>query len=114
MATVAHLPAVDEAHQVLGLTYKQVASALKADESTLQRWRTGISEPSPVFLTRLESLGELVTEIRKTFRKGDGARRWLATEAPAFGGQRPLELLLAGRIERVTSALQALNAGMTT
>ena len=42
------------------------------------------------------------------------SKRWLETRVPAFGDQRPLDLLLGGRIERVTAALQALNSGMTT
>ncbi len=112
--TIAHLPVVDEAHKSLGLTYKQVASILRADESTLQRWRTGTSEPSPVFLSRMESLDELLREIRATFRRTNAARRWLDTRVSAFGDQRPIDLLLSGRIERVTAALQALNSGMTT
>lgn len=113
-ATIAHLPAVDDAHTTLGLTYKQVANILRADESTLQRWRTGTTEPSPVFLSRLESLDELVREIRATFKRTGSARRWLDSRVAAFGDQRPLDLLLGGRIERVTAALQALNSGMTT
>ena len=112
--TSAHLPAVDDAHNALGLTYKQVASVLRADESTLQRWRTGMSDPSPVFLNRLEALEELLTEIRATFRKTKAAREWLNAHVPAFDDRRPLDLLLEGRIERVTSALRALNVGMTT
>ncbi len=112
--TVAHLPVVDEAHKVLGLTYKQVAGILRADESTLQRWRTGTSDPSPVFLGRMESLDELLRELRATFRRTNAAKRWLETPVPAFGDQRPLDLLLGGRIERVTAALQAFNSGMTT
>ena len=112
--TVAHLPAVDDAHKLLGLTYKQVAAMLRADESTLQRWRTGTRDPSPVFVGRMESLDELLREIRATFRRPNAAKRWLDTRVPAFGDQRPLDLLLSGRIERVTAALQALNSGMTT
>ena len=98
----------------MGLTYKQVAGILRADESTLQRWRTGTTEPSPVFMNRLESLEELITEVRATFRKTEAARRWLGTRVRAFDGQRPIDLLMEGRIERVTAALQALNGGVTT
>lgn len=112
--TAAHLPVVNEAHRSLGLTYKQVAGMLRADESTLQRWRTGTSEPSPVFLSRMESLDELLREIRARFRRTDSARRWLDTRVSAFGDQRPLDLLLTGRIERVTAALQALNSDTST
>lgn len=112
--SVSQLHAIDEARDRLGLTLKQIALVLRADESTLQRWRTGVSDPSPVFLNRLESLEEFLAEVRTTFRDVAGTREWLATRAPAFRDQRPLDLLLDGRIERVTAALQAFNTGMTT
>ncbi len=115
MGTAAsHLHAIDEAHDSLDFTFKQIARILRADESTLQRWRSGDTEPSPIFLSRLESLEELLAELRKTFRRVEAAKRWLNTKVPDFADQRPLDLLLGGRIERVTAGLQAFNTGMTT
>lgn len=111
--TVDQLHAIDEAHESLGLTFKQIARVLQADESTVQRWRSGITDPSPIFLNRLESLEELLTELRGTFRDATTARTWLSTRVPAFSDQRPIDLLLGGRIERVTAGLLALNVGMT-
>ena len=108
------LRAVERAHQYLDLSYREVARLLRADESTLHRWRSGESEPSPVFLDRLESLGELLDELDRTFRDSEHARAWLQREVPELGGRRPWDLLSAGRIERVTAALLALNLGAST
>lgn len=107
------LEALEAAHDRLGLTYREVARTLRADESTLHRWRGGETEPSPVFLDRLASLEEFLTEIARTFRSDEAARRWLDREVPELDGRTPREWLLAGRIERLTALLLALNLGMT-
>lgn len=114
MAVLARrLHAVEEAHDRLGLTYRAVAAALRADESTLHRWRGGETEPSPVFLDRLAALEEFLAEVARTFRSDAAARRWLDREVPELDGRTPRELLLAGRVERLTAILLALNLGMT-
>lgn len=108
------LRAIEQAHERLDLSYREIASALRADESTVHRWRTGATEPSPVFLDRLEALEELLRELDRTFRSPDDARAWLDRKVRQLGGQRPRELLLKGRMERVTGILMALNLGVTT
>lgn len=107
------LQAIEAAHDRLGLTYREVARALRADESTLHRWRGGETEPSPVFLDRLEALEEFLAEVARTFRSDEAALRWLDREVPALDGRTPRELLLAGRMERLTGLLLSLNLGMT-
>lgn len=108
------LEAAEQAHDRLDLSYDEVAAALRANPSSLHRWRSAEVEPSPVFLDRLEALGELMAALRRTFRSDAKARDWFAQPVPAFGKQSPRELLLDGRIERITAALEALNTGMTT
>ena len=88
-------------------------AALRADESTLHRWRSG-GDPSPVFSARLEALEEFLAELQETFREPQDAREWLDTEVPALKGRRPIEVIGEGRIEVLTGLLYALNAGMTT
>ena len=114
IAPIAHVPAVDETHRALALTYKQIASILRVDEGRLKRWRSGKSVPSRAFLNRLENLDEFLAEVRATFGTSNAPRRWIRARAPEFNDHRPLDLLLDGRIERVTAALRALNVGMTT
>lgn len=112
MTTLTHeLRAVEQAHDLLGLTYADVARAIKADESTIHRWRAGDSEPSPIFLDRLDALGELLSELRRTVKDKATARYWLDRAVPALGGRTPREVLLAGRLERLTALLAGFNAG---
>jgi len=113
MAVLArHLKPIEDAHDLLGLTYKQIASALHADESTLHRWRSGEAEPTPVYRGRLEALGELISELLGTVTR-EGARAWLDTELPALDGERPLDLLDRGKIEPLTRLILQLNLGMS-
>lgn len=62
----------------------------------------------------LEALEELLRELDRTFRSPEHARAWLDREVRQLGGQRPRELLLEGRMERVTAILMALDLGVTT
>lgn len=108
------LRAIERAHGYLELSYRDIASALRADESTLHRWRAGTTEPSPVFLDRLESLDELLDELERTFRDPAHARDWLQREVPELDDRRPADLLVEGRMERITAVLLALNLGAST
>ena len=108
-----HTRAIEDAHDYLGLSYQRIAKAIKADESTLHRWRSG-GEPSPVFAARLEALEELLAELRETFRQADDARAWLEREVPALKDRRPIDLIDEGRLEVLTGILYALNSGMAT
>lgn len=110
--TTPALPGIENGREYLGLTLKQVAQAVKADESTLHRWRTG-STPSPVFLSRLEALDDLVGEMRKTFRDRRAARAWLEREIPSLDGRTPRDVILRGGAEKLTGMLLALNTGMS-
>lgn len=106
------LRVVEDAHETLGLTFRQIAAALRVDESTVHRWRAGDSEPRAVFIGRLEALGEFLVELRDAFPP-PVARKWLEGEPEGLGGQRPIDLLLEGRIEPLTRRLLRLNTGQT-
>jgi uncharacterized protein (DUF2384 family) len=108
-----HVQAIENAHEYLGLSYQKIAEAIKADESTLHRWRGG-GEPSPVFAARIEALEEFLDELKETFRRGQDAREWLGTEVQALKGRRPIDLIGEGRLEVLTGLLYALNSGMAT
>jgi transcriptional regulator with XRE-family HTH domain len=106
------LKPIEDAHDLLGLTYKEIAAALSANESTLHRWRAGDAEPTPVYVGRLEALGEFVSELLGTVTR-EGARRWLDTAVPDLGGETPRDLLRCGKIEPLTRILLQLNLGMS-
>lgn len=100
----AQLRYVEQAHDALGLTYRQLAAAIGADESTLHRWRSGESEPRSVFLSRMGALHEFQQELFDAVPPG-AAREWLRTPVPALDGRRPVDLLEEGRIETLIRLL---------
>jgi transcriptional regulator with XRE-family HTH domain len=106
----AQLRYVEDAHDALGLTYRQIAAAIGADESTLHRWRSGESAPRSIFLSRMDALREFQHELLDTMNI-EAARAWLHASVPALDGRRPADLLDAGRIEPLTRLLIRLNLG---
>lgn len=107
------LAVVEELHDRLGFTYRELAGAIHADEATLHRWRKGSgAAPSPVYLARLAALQAFVDELQRTFRRWEDAVAWMDRAAPAFRDATPRALVLAGHVDRVTGVLYALNAGV--
>ncbi|HEX8243530.1 MAG TPA: antitoxin Xre/MbcA/ParS toxin-binding domain-containing protein, partial [Longimicrobium sp.] len=78
------------------------------------RWRRGEVVPTAVFLGRLNSLGDLLTELNRTFGGAGHARDWLTRPVPALQQRTPREVILAGQMDRITGLLYALNAGIPT
>jgi transcriptional regulator with XRE-family HTH domain len=111
---VPQVRAIEDAHEQLGLTYRDIADALQAQESTLHRWRRGEVIPTAVFLGRLDSLGDLLSELNRTFADAERAREWLAHPVPALQQRTPREVISAGQMDRITGLLYALNAGIPT
>lgn len=123
MATSLPLPSpsplavVEQLHDRLGFTYRELAAAVHADEATLHRWRTNAERgtgapPSPVYLARLAALEAFLDELARTFRDWADAAAWMDRPAPAFKGETPRALVRAGHVDRVTGVLYALNAGV--
>lgn len=108
------LRTIEDVRSKLDLTYKQIALIVAADESTLHRWRAEESEPSRAHLRALMSLREFTAELLRTFSNPSEARDWLTTRNQGFGNQRPVEILLEGKIERLTANLIGFNLGMMT
>lgn len=103
---------IEAARQQLDISYREIAQALHAEESTVHRWRNGSVAPTPVFIGRLGSLGDLLVELNRTFARQTDAREWLAKPNPALQNKTPLEVILGGHMDRVTGMLYALNAGL--
>ena len=111
------LDTVEELHDRLGFTYRELAVAIHADEATLHRWRDGVRKgsgaaPSPVYLARLAALQAFLDELRRTFRRWEDAAAWVDRPTPAFDDETPRALIRADHVDRVTGVLYALNAGV--
>jgi hypothetical protein len=100
------LPGIDAGQEVLGLSLEEIARAVRADASTLYRWREG-SIPTQAYLDRLTRLQELAEEIGRAFAPYQ-VPYWLNSPAPTFGGKSPREMIRDGRSETVLGALMSL------
>jgi hypothetical protein len=103
MVTGTSLPGVNEARDVFGLTYEEIATSVRADNATLYRWREG-SAPSPVYYDRLECLAALVSTVIAQVGR-EHVRSWLSSPVAIFSGRSPKEMILAGRAETVLGSL---------
>ena len=107
MPTKTHLPGIDAAQEVLGLSLDEIARAVRADPSTLYRWREG-GTPTQAYLDRLMRLQELAEEVERALGH-DQIAYWLDASASVFGGRSPREMICEGRSETVLGALLSHN-----
>lgn len=110
----ADIDRIDRIGQQLGLGHHEVARALGVDQSTYFRWRTGASVPRGAAIrSRMEQFLELAALLRRLFDGPDLARQWLreATPASLGGAQTPLQVMEAGRLDRVLMTVQSLAIG---
>lgn len=104
------LDALDGVRARMHLGWEDLAAIIGVDQSTLYRWRQRESFPRPIYQSRLQQIGELMDLLPRLFAGPDLAREWLHSARPAgLGGDRtPLELMKAGRIDRVLLLLHSL------
>lgn len=104
MSTNTKLPGIDAARDTLGLSLEEVADAVRANPSTLYRWRSGDATPNDASIERLRRLEELSDEVRRSLAPAQTAL-WLNAAASVFGGRSPREMICQGRAETVLGAL---------
>jgi hypothetical protein len=96
----------------VGLSVRELAQVLGADERTVRRW-TMPSEQSALqqrFAERIDDLRDLVRLLGSTL-PGEQTGRWLRARNHVLKGGRPLELLADGQYERVRDAAEAFVDG---
>ena len=97
----------------LHLEWGEIADIAGVDASTLHRWRKGESKPRPMAWTRIAQIDELLQLLPRIFAGPDLAREWIRTATPkSLGGETtPIEVMRAGRIDRILALLQYLGRG---
>ena len=96
----------------LGLSARDLASALDVDRRTLERWIASDTYPRRETRRRVAILLRLLDRLGDTFTDSEMVREWLNGPSRYLGGMRPIDALRAGRIDRVDAALGALDAGI--
>jgi uncharacterized protein (DUF2384 family) len=98
----------------LGLDERGLAMALGVDKRTLNRWISGDNYPQTAARKRLQQLVELHYALSLMWSSMDAARTWLHRPSPFLGQTEPIELVRAGRYDRVEAALEAINSGFAS
>lgn len=96
----------------LGISVDQLALTVETDKKTVYRWLADETFPQAKSRQCLDQLEKLVDRLDETFKTREGSQEWLHTASGYFGGMRPIDALLRGRIDLVDSALEALDAGV--
>ena len=103
---------VEHIEAELGLSRGDLADALGVDPRTLQRWYSGQSYPQREARHRLFELDHLRIRLRHTFTSSDAVHSWMRVPSAYLSQLTPLEVLRAGRPDRVEAALEALDSGI--
>lgn len=106
--------AIAQLQQDLGLDERGLAQALGVERRTLARWSGGESYPQREARGRLQELVALHAYLGAMWRSRDAARRWLHRPSPFLGHAEPIDLVRAGRLDRVEAALEAINSGFAS
>lgn len=104
--------AIEAVEGGLGLGRAELAAALGASARTVERWRAGRTYPQHEARERLADLVSLERRLGETFADPEAGRAWLRSGNPYLGGLTPLEVLRAGRPDRVEAGLEALDSGV--
>ena len=107
------LGTIQRTGQQLGLGLQDITEIIGVNQSTLYRWRHGTAVPRAIVQTRLVQVSELFELLRRLFAGPDLARTWLHEASPASlgGNATPIQVMRAGRIDRVLMVLHSLAAG---
>jgi hypothetical protein len=89
----------DDLARVIGIHSRQV-----------QNWAAGRNRPQGENRDQLLGVHYLVQRLRDVYQP-EGVEIWLHARNREFGGQPPLDLLVAGEYERVLAAVERLADG---
>jgi hypothetical protein len=96
----------------LGISTAELARVLQTSDRTVLRWLTDETYPQHDARKKLGALDALAQRLRTSFESPEASLEWLRSRSGYFGGLRPLDALLSGRIDAVDAALEALDAGV--
>jgi len=95
-----------------GISPHELAQVLQTSDRTVLRWLADDTYPQHETRKMLDELDALVHRLHTSFDPPEAAEAWLRSESGYFGGLRPMDALLRGRVDAVNSALEALDSGV--
>lgn len=104
---------IDQLQRDLGLSPRELASALGISTRTLERWRSGIYiVPHGETRELLQDLMDLHQQLNETIVEGSDTSGWLNTRRAFLGNLTPIEVIRAGRADRVRELLTVIDHGI--
>lgn len=102
---------IDDLMASLGISKHILAAALNTQARSIDRWRRGENIPQTEQRKRLDELVWLKNHLYRTFADEPSVHLWMQTSSRYLGGLKPVEVMRAGRIDRIEAALMALDYG---
>ena len=94
-----------------GISQQELGAAVGASIRSVQNWAAGETAPRGTSRERLLDVQFIVEELRSVYTD-EGIDIWLRARNRNLGGQRPIDLLTAGEVERVVEEAQRISGAM--
>jgi putative toxin-antitoxin system antitoxin component (TIGR02293 family) len=88
--------AIQQANEILGLSFSEVAEALGVHRRTVFRYRKLESVPSAKVQERLANIREISSLLDEAFINIAAQQEWLHSPVPMLGNCRPIDLIRNG------------------
>jgi putative toxin-antitoxin system antitoxin component (TIGR02293 family) len=102
---------VDDLKTYGGLKGRDIANIVGVSPPTVSRWSKGEGGP-PIEKQRVIAELRWVVERLSDFYAPDEARLWLQSPHPQLGGERPVDVINAGRALDVLEVIERLDSGV--
>lgn len=93
-----------------GLTMQEVAEVVGVRPRQAQHWAAGNHRPQGSARDRLLEL-DYIVELLGDVYDDEGIEIWMHAKNRSLGGERPLDLLIAGDFQSVLAAVERLASG---
>lgn len=108
MTAVARM--LDTLRKQGGLQGKDIANIVDVSTATVSRWSNGTASPPLRTQTVIAELRYVVDRL-SDFYTPDETRIWIHSAHQMLGGERAIDLINAGQVERVLAVIERLDAG---
>jgi transcriptional regulator with XRE-family HTH domain len=103
-------PSIVDEIRAHGLSLAEISSITGVGQRQVQNWVSGSSRPSGATRDRLVDVHYIVRQLSEVYRP-EGIEIWLHARNAGLRGERPLDMLVAGRFQEVVEAVDRLSVG---